>query len=77
MDGKPLRYQTSANGEFLLYSIGIDGTDDGGDPKLASSTAKNYYWTTCKDWVWPMPASPEDVATYHEELDAKRRSSRK
>jgi hypothetical protein len=76
MDGKPLRYQTSSNDEFLLYSIGIDGTDDGGDSKPASPNAKSFFWTTGNDWVWPMPASREDVAKYHEGLDTKRRSSR-
>ena len=77
VDGNPLRYRRSPNGEFLLYSIGIDGTDDGGDAMPASPTAKTFYWTQCKDWVWPMPASTEDVAKYHEDLDARWRRSRK
>ena len=30
MDGKPLRYRRRADGDYLLYSVGLDGRDDGG-----------------------------------------------
>lgn len=77
LDGKPLRYRTAADEEFLLYSIGTNGTDEGGDPRPESSTAKNFYWTSGRDWVWPLPASPEDVAKYHEDLEARRRKAKR
>ena len=32
MDGQPLRYRRNADGTFLLYSIGENGKDDGGNP---------------------------------------------
>src|SRR5581483_243634 len=32
MDGQPLRYQCKTDGSFLLYSVGENGVDDGGDP---------------------------------------------
>ena len=34
MDGQPLRYRPNADGTFLLYSVGQNGKDDGGDPSL-------------------------------------------
>ena len=39
VNGDPLRYRRTDNGKFLLYSVGLDGKDDGGDLK--------------KDWAWP------------------------
>ena len=32
MDGQPLRYQLQPDGQFLLWSVGEDFKDDGGDP---------------------------------------------
>ena len=34
VDGKPLNYRLKADGTFLLYSVGENGKDDGGDPSL-------------------------------------------
>jgi len=36
--GGPLKYRLLPDGKFLLYSVGLDARDDGGDAK--------------KDWVW-------------------------
>jgi hypothetical protein len=33
MDGQPLKYRRNADGTFTLYSVGVDGLDNGGDPK--------------------------------------------
>jgi hypothetical protein len=52
MDGKPLRYQLKTNDTYLLYSVGEDGIDNGGDP-----TNTNKYWLKARDAVWPMPMS--------------------
>jgi hypothetical protein len=59
MDGKPVRYRLKAEGNFLLYSVGADGEDDGGDTRLsAGKTNARVYWDR-RDFVWPMPtASP-------------------
>ncbi len=32
VDGQPLRYRRNADGTFLLYSVGENGQDDGGNP---------------------------------------------
>ncbi len=34
VDGQPLRYRKDNQGTFLLYSVGENGKDDGGDPSL-------------------------------------------
>ena len=34
MDGQPLRYRPNSDGTFLLYSVGENGKDDGGNTSL-------------------------------------------
>jgi hypothetical protein len=65
MDGQPLRYRLKEDGSFLLYSIGDDGHDDGGD---ASSTQNylSFTWQRGRDLVWPQPATAEEVQKYFE-----------
>lgn len=73
MDGKPLRYRARPDGSFLLYSIGWDGKDDGGDatepPPTASHPADwlsfgngdDSRWQKGRDWIWPLAATAEEV----------------
>ena len=80
MDGKPLRYRTQANGGFLLYSIGLDGVDDGGDasPSAGSTTSSVYgafpasQWQKGRDWIWPLPATAEETEKQAAEYLSKR-----
>ena len=68
VDGQPLRYHRNADGTFLLYSIGENGKDDGGDPSLDKGVEpSNYYWQNphALDWVWPRPATPEEIQAYY------------
>lgn len=60
MDQKPLKYRTNENGGFLLYSVGEDGRDDGGDPQPAQPLGKKDYelWSG-RDAVWPVGISPQ------------------
>jgi hypothetical protein len=49
MDGKPMRYRVESDGTYLLYSIGWNGTDDGGAvPSKGKSRDQG-------DWVWRQP----------------------
>jgi hypothetical protein len=64
VDGKPLRYRRNPDGAFLLYSIGPDGVDDGGDPRAPVSTG-TYGWQRGRDWVWPQPATQEEIADFN------------
>lgn len=75
MDGKPLRYRPNLDGTFLLYSVGDNGVDDGGNPTNLDSGIKtsSIYWANPKarDWVWPQPASVAEVEKYYAEEAAK------
>jgi len=46
IDGQPLRYRRLGNDSFKLWSIGIDGQDDGGTPEKTQEANANG------DWVW-------------------------
>lgn len=48
MDGHPLRYRPLDNGWFQLWSVGLNGRDDGGTMSATGSDAEG-------DWVWPIP----------------------
>ena len=65
IDAQPLRYRLRPEGGFLLYSIGDNGVDDGGD---ASPTNKVSTFSIIKgrDWVWPQPATSEDLRAWEE-----------
>jgi len=54
MDGQPLRYRLSHGGSFLLYSVGDDAWDDGGEPfpTTTQSDDARYLWNG-RDWLWP------------------------
>lgn len=54
MSGKPFHYRRDGADDFLLYSVGDDGMDDGGDATNATG-GKSLYWLYGKDWVWPQP----------------------
>ena len=56
VDGNPLRYKLNGDGSLLLYSIGEDGKDDGGDARTSSSMhSGSLSWRFGRDWVWPQP----------------------
>jgi hypothetical protein len=59
MDGRPLRYRLNADGSFLLYSVGEDAVDNGGDPSPIPSGPKG--WTGGRDVVWPAPATARET----------------
>jgi hypothetical protein len=69
-----LRYRRNFDGTFLLYSVGEDSNDDGGDPSLQKNIqSSNFYWQNSRalDWVWPQPASPEEVQKHYNEQAKK------
>ena len=64
MDGQPLGYRLNADGTFLLYSVGENGKDDGGNPSLekgAESSSFNWLNPDALDWVWPQPATAAEI----------------
>ena len=50
--GKPLQYSRVANGTFLLYSIGWNGRDDGGQSSWTKGPSPDF---SKGDWVWEAP----------------------
>ncbi len=67
-DGKPLKYHPNVDGTFLLYCVGEDGVDDGGDltPVRPTWSTAAVDWQRARDWVWPQPASAVEVQYYYE-----------
>jgi hypothetical protein len=73
VDGEPLRYRPNADGTFLLYSVGENGVDDGGDPSLEKGvTGSNYSWQNIHalDWVWPQPATEAEIQAYYKRISS-------
>ena len=75
MTGQPLPYHRKSDGTFLLYSVGDDGVDNGGDstlPKDVESTS--YYWLNPKahDWVWPQPATLAEIDAFYQSEQRRR-----
>ena len=53
INGQPLKYRRTDDGQFVLYSVGSNETDDGGTVELT----KNGNLDQNKgDWVWRYPA---------------------
>ncbi len=71
MDGQPSRYRRNADGTFLLYSVGENGKDNGGngswDPNI-HLIGYSWQYYRALDWVWPQPATPEEVQKFYESL---------
>ena len=63
IDGQPLRYRVTDDGHFVLYSIGLDGVDDGGKmslpgPEIISKDKDGFFLAPSNvDIVWPRPAA--------------------
>ena len=61
MDGKPLRYCTTDDGHYLLYSVGLDCTDNGGKASISPADADLpdgpfvFEYQEGTDLVWPRP----------------------
>jgi hypothetical protein len=74
VDGQPLRYRPNSDGTFLLYSVGENGKDEGGDASLEKGITSLYYsWQNIHalDWVWPQPATEQEIQAYYRKLSAK------
>jgi len=71
MDGKPIKYQREAANAFTLYSVGENGRDDGGDLTPTKTSGSRDLWYR-RDYVWPAPATPEEVAEYRRETAAQK-----
>ncbi len=71
VDGRPLRYRLKPDGTFLLYSIGDDATDDGGDPHPSRGSSL-LSWQRGRDWVWPQPATVAEIESFESKPSSRR-----
>lgn len=51
ISGQPLKYRRTAEGQFVLYSVGWNATDEGGLVVLGKGSKPNVDWER-GDWVW-------------------------
>ena len=61
--GGAFRYRLLPEGRFLLYGVGSDGTDDGGQAESISKdhSLPNLTPLTTRDMVWPAACSPGEA----------------
>ncbi len=61
MDGRPMKYRLNSDGNWMLYSVGENGVDDGGDAS-ANDNGQRYstIWAG-RDAVWPKAVSREEI----------------
>ncbi len=55
IDGNPLRFRRQADGGYLLYSVGWNKTDDGGELAWVKKGKEPSIDFTKGDWVWQIP----------------------
>jgi hypothetical protein len=53
INGQPLHYRLDVNGQFALYSVGWNETDDGGENGFKKDGSMDI---STGDWVWRYPA---------------------
>jgi hypothetical protein len=53
INGQPLKYRRTDDGQFVLYSVGSNETDDGGTVVLTKSGGLDQ---NKGDWIWRYPA---------------------
>jgi hypothetical protein len=75
MDGQPLRYQLTDNHHFILYSVGLDCIDNGGETPR-TRRGRDPYGSLAgmgipegTDLVWPRPASEAEIQAYQDQED--------
>ncbi len=75
MDGKPLRYKLAGDTAFVMYSIGLDCVDNGGQmppprssDRFSSERPRSLVSSPrALDIVWPRPASSSEIIVVHKQ----------
>jgi hypothetical protein len=62
--GRPLSYRADSTNGVLLYSVGSDGQDNGGDATPSDSLNAKLLFLEGHDIVWPRPAAPSPVPSH-------------
>lgn len=58
IDDQPLHYRRTDDGQYLLYSVGWDGIDDGGNVVCSQWPQSARVDMDRGDWVWPLQPLP-------------------
>ena len=59
MSGTALKYRRTADDKFILYSVGLNETDDGGEVVLVPVSGKSPRADLKRgDWVWSYDEKP-------------------
>jgi hypothetical protein len=56
IDGKPLRWRRDGDGGYVIYSVGWNRKDDGGELAWIKQKKDSEVDVANGDWVWKMPA---------------------
>ncbi|HEX7861393.1 MAG TPA: hypothetical protein VF773_13755 [Verrucomicrobiae bacterium] len=74
MDGQPLRYRKNADGRYLLYSVGLDCTDQGGAGRVPTRRIQRGFEPPMMpdgagrtENVWPMRATDAEIEAQREQ----------
>jgi len=54
INGQPLHYRRTSDGQFVLYSVGWNEKDDGGVVVFEKGSVPQVNWNE-GDWVWKYP----------------------
>lgn len=82
MDGQPLRYRLTDDSRFVLYSVGLDCTDDGGQMQQKrrrgppDEGVPGFGIQPGTDLVWPCPAWDTEIQAHEEEEERAREQKR-
>ena len=77
MDGQPLRYRRTEDGRFVLYSVGLDCVDNGGEvirPRRTSPYGPRrglLGFREGSDVVWARPASAQEIQAHQQEEETE------
>jgi len=65
INGQSLHYRRTVNGQFLLYSVGWNEKDDGGEVGIIKTDSTNlppYVDRRQGDWVWRYPENTRQIS---------------
>jgi len=70
MDGQPIKYRLDSDGPSVLYSVGEDYKDGGGDSSLQPGKTSTHNIWNRNDVVWPQPPLPDEVESFRKDKRA-------
>ncbi len=74
MDGQPLRYRINEDGHFIIYSVGLNCVDGGGQslPRMRQCPGAGSLEIDTSVIIWPLAASVAEVESARADVTARR-----